>query len=56
MSRTTSVTAKLHGYSLDELKPLRKSYRTEIGRNVLTVVVMLLEGIPVKTIADFLST
>ncbi len=55
MSRTTSVTAKLHSYSLDELKRLRKSYHTEIGRNILTVVVMLLEGNSVKKIADFLA-
>ena len=55
MSRTTSVTATLHGYSLEELKKLRKSHPTEIGRNVLTVVVMLTEGNSVRQIADFLA-
>ena len=55
MSRTTSVTVTLHQYSLDELKKLRKSYPTEIGRNVLTVVVMLTEGSSVRQIADFLA-
>lgn len=55
MSRTTSVTAELHGYSLEELKKLRRAYSTEIGRNVLTTVVMLLEKHSVKQIADFLA-
>lgn len=55
MSRTTSVTAELYGYSLDELKKLKTSYSTEIDRNVLTTVVMLLEGSSVKQIADFLT-
>lgn len=55
MSRTTSVATELHGYSLDELKKLRRVYSTEIGRNVLTTVVMLLEEHPVKQIADFLA-
>ena len=52
MSRTTSVKADLHGYSLNELKKLRNSYPTEIGRNVLTTVVMLTEGNSIKQIVN----
>ncbi len=55
MSRTTSVTAELHGYSLEELKKLRRAYSTEIGRNVLTTVVMLLEKHSVKQIEPVLN-
>lgn len=55
MSRTTSVTAILHGYSLEELKKLRNSYPTEIGRKVLTVVVMLTENHSMRQISDFLA-
>ena len=55
MTRTTSVKADLHEYSLNELKKLRNSYPTEIGRNVLTTVVMLTEGNSIKQISDFLA-
>ncbi len=55
MNRTVSVTAEFLGYSLDELKKLRRVYPIEIGRNVFTTVVMLLEEHSVKQIADFLA-
>ena len=55
MSRTTSVKTDLHEYSLTELKKLRNSYPTEIGRNVLTTVVMLTEVNSIKQISDFLA-
>ncbi|MGL5346354.1 MAG: helix-turn-helix domain-containing protein [Peptostreptococcaceae bacterium] len=54
MSRPTTVTADLKGYSLDELKKLRKSYHGELGRNILTAIIMLTEGNSVKQIANFL--
>ena len=55
MSRTTSTTANLHGYSLEELKVLRRTYPSEFGRNILTAVIMLTEGNSVREIADFLA-
>lgn len=55
MSRTTSTTADLHGYSIEELKVLRRTYPTEYGRNILTAVIMLTEGNSVKEIGNFLA-
>ena len=55
MSRTTSTTANLHGYSIEELKVLRRTYPSEYGRNILTAVIMLTEGSSVREIADFLA-
>lgn len=55
MSRTTSTTANLHGYSIEELKILRRIYPSEYGRNILTAVIMLTEGNSIKEIAHFLA-
>lgn len=54
MRRQTKVKADLHGYSINELKKLRKSFPEELGRNILTAIIMLTEGSSVREIAAFL--
>ncbi len=45
MSRETSKATNLHGYSIEELKLLPRTYPLEYGRNILTAVIMLINKI-----------